>query len=116
MPDLLICNSREIIGVVELKYQPRARPNYSKDLETLEWIATHGSNISITNERFRGKTADARTYKLSKSVVYVWAGVHADKSITLPIPARLKSNFLELHAITTKDDDPVIRLGEKEIK
>lgn len=31
-PDLLICNARAIIGVVELKYQPKMPPRYKKGL------------------------------------------------------------------------------------
>ena len=35
-PDLVICNNNRIIGVVELKYLPRAKkPSYDKDRGTL---------------------------------------------------------------------------------
>ncbi len=38
-PDVLICNRNKIIGVVELKYLPRAKAKVAKDLQTLEWVA-----------------------------------------------------------------------------
>lgn len=27
-PDIVICNTREVIGIVEVKYLPRAKPNW----------------------------------------------------------------------------------------
>lgn len=110
MPDLVICNSTEIIGIVEIKYQPRVKPNYKKDLETLAWIAENGSNIAITNYRFRGSIADAHAYKMSKYVVFAWAGVHRDESLSLPVPENIKENFLALHAVTRKNGNPEIRI------
>jgi hypothetical protein len=32
LPDLLVYNRQSIIGVVELNYQPRVKPNSSKDV------------------------------------------------------------------------------------
>lgn len=113
VPDLVICNSVEVIGVVEIKYQPRGKPNYAKDLKTLAWIAENGQEFAIANDRFRGKAVDSHKYKMSKSVVYVWAGVHRDSEVFLPVPENLKSNFLELHAITNKDGDPMVRVGRQ---
>lgn len=111
VPDLIICNSREIIGVVEMKYRPNTKPNYKKDIDTLAWIAKNDSNIVISNYRFRGDIADAHTYKMAKSVVFAWAGVHRDKNISLDIPKSIKENFLELHAITRMNQDPEIVIG-----
>src|SRR5574339_1190948 len=31
-PDIVICNTREVIGIIELKYQPRGKPSWQKDL------------------------------------------------------------------------------------
>lgn len=112
VPDLVICNSTEIIGVMEIKYGPRVKPSYKKDLETLTWIAQHGSEIAIANYRFRGNIVDAHAYKMSKSVVFAWAGVHRDEDFSLPIPESIKENFLALHAVTRKDGDPEIRVSQ----
>ena len=113
IPDLVICNSVEIIGIVEMKYQPRGKPDYKKDLETLEWIADHAESLTVSNARYRGKETDAKPYKLSKSVVYVWAGVHSDATVSLPIPEKIKYNFLELHAVTGISTDPKLIVRSK---
>lgn len=112
VPDLVICNSTEIIGIMEIKYLPRGKPNYKKDLETLAWIAEHGSEMAVANYRFRGNIADAHAYKMSRSVIYAWGGVHCDDNFSLPIPERIRGNFLELHAVTRKDGDPEVRVGQ----
>ena len=54
-PDLVICNSERIIGVVEFKYAPRAFAVYSKDLETLSLFVQHVDAIELSNGRFRGE-------------------------------------------------------------
>ncbi|MBW8466300.1 hypothetical protein [Acidovorax sp.] len=104
VPDLVICNSREIIGVVEMKYRPNTKPNYKKDIDTLAWIAENGSNIVISNYRFRGNIADAHAYKMAKSVVFVWTGVHRDKNISLDIPKRLCCTSRKIDAMPPAPD------------
>lgn len=110
-PDIVICNSLEIIAVLELKYQPRAKPTYTKDLATLARISKAREQVAISNKRFRGIEADARTYKLASSVLYVWAGIHCDTDASLSPPDEIASNFLELHAITAHDKEPIFRCG-----
>ena len=51
-PDLLICNRSSIIGVVELKYQPKMRPKY-------EEISRPSSRWRSTAKRSRSKIADS---------------------------------------------------------
>src|SRR5512139_4141744 len=58
LPDLVICNSRQVIGVIELKYQPRTTPSYAKDINSLATLATHREGITFQNERYRGEVAD----------------------------------------------------------
>jgi len=77
IPDIVICNSREIIGVIELKYLSRGKPHYEKDVNNLADIAGYKKKIVISNERFRGPTADAREYTLAENVLFVWASVRA---------------------------------------
>lgn len=110
-PDIVICNSREIIAVLELKYQPRAKPTYKKDLETLALISKARDEVAISNNRFRGIKSDARTYKLSSSVLYVWAGIHSDAHVLICPPEEISSSFLELHAITTDEGKLNFRRG-----
>ena len=115
-PDLVICNTKEVIGVIELKYQPRAKPNYAKDISTLSRIAKHRRTISISNQRFRGQPIDETTYILSKHILFVWAGVHASiNSInkdSAPLYSagynELKGCFIELHAETSINSLPKI--------
>jgi hypothetical protein len=75
-PDLVICNSREVIGIVEIKYQPRVQPNWQKDLRTFLWIVSNRDRIAISNEHFLGIGVDERIYPLAKDVLFAWVGVH----------------------------------------
>jgi hypothetical protein len=110
-PDIVVCNSREVIGVIELKYQPRVQPSWRKDIETFNWIATSKTHITVSNFRFRGKSADARTYPLAKDVLCVWAGVHAECNMRLInyAGAELAPSFMELHAETRHSGTPRLR-------
>ena len=110
-PDLVICNTRHVIGIVELKYQPRMRPSWRKDIDTFHWLAKNQSNIAITNSRYRGAEADARVYPLAQQVLYVWAGVHAESPIRLAdhIAPELSPMFLALHAETHDTKAPQLR-------
>jgi len=112
-PDILVCNSCEVISVIELKYLPRATPQFTKDLNTFDLISTHRSSIKITNERFRGKMTDDMKYSLSKSILFVWAGVHAaDKfkqdRIFSEGHDHLEGCYLQLHAATLHNHAPDI--------
>src|SRR6056297_2299140 len=83
-PDLLICNTRAIIGVVELKYQPRQVPNYSKDFATFEALAAHGTNIEIDSNRYRGPKPGFGRYALDANPLYAWAGVYRGPIRSIP--------------------------------
>ncbi len=110
-PDVMICNRDRIIGVVELKYQPRAKAKVAKDLQTLERIAAYEKRISISNERFLGKVQDQRQYWLAADAVLCWAGVHRGplgRRLELLVSSTLKPRFMELHAVTGADANPVI--------
>ena len=110
-PDLVICNSREVIGVIELKYQPCAKPKWRKDVETFHFLATHRETISISNTRFRGIVADARLYPLANDVLFVWAGVHAPCDLILNehVDPILAPHFMSLHAETQLSSAPFLR-------
>jgi hypothetical protein len=80
-PDLVICNTKEVIGIVELKYQPRGKPNWPKDLQTFDFIVKNRDQIYVSNARYRGIIADDREYPLAKDILFVWAGIHALKRV-----------------------------------
>ncbi len=109
-PDIVLCNSRSIIGVVELKYKPQGHPRTKKDLETLERMASHPKGVRVQNDRYLGITRDDQTYALLGDAVLCWAGVHRGMTdpVSHRISPRLKKYFLELHAITKSGDDPII--------
>lgn len=114
-PDLVICNSQRVVSVIELKYQPRAKPSYQKDIRTLVSLAIAGS-VTLSNERFAGPGMDARSYELTKRVLYVWAGIHketAEDAIgASPIQTapQLAGRFLCLRAVTSNEAMPVVRV------
>jgi hypothetical protein len=112
-PDLVICNAKEVIGIVELKYQPLAEPSWKKDLETFTWILDNREHISVQNLslRYRGVEMDSRVYPLAKDVLFVWAGVHKSWSESLQshIDERIGKHFLELHAETNDGEHPLLR-------
>jgi hypothetical protein len=112
IPDIVICNSREVIGIVELKYQPRGKPSWNKDLATFHWVTENRDRISISNSRFRGVGIDARSYPLSKTILYVWAGVHAACALDprSHITPAVSQCFLALHAETQHGQAASIRV------
>ena len=113
LPDIVICNTREVISVIELKYQPRAKPKYIKDIESLSTIAAKRKQIAISNIRFRGSERDSTVYSLSENILFVWAGVHAENNSDALFSAghsALANCYLELHAVTQKDGTPKISI------
>jgi hypothetical protein len=112
-PDIVICNTREVISVIELKYIPRGKPRYKKDIETLSFISRHRNKLSIANSRFRGQEKDNKQYTFSKNILFVWAGVHFhDQSENYELFSKgkrtLYGSYLQLHAATTFDDSPSV--------
>lgn len=115
-PDILICNSKQIIAVIELKYQPRVPPSYVKDLTSLATIAKARSEVLVRNDRYLGEDSVAKEYRVAKHTLFVWAGIHADqrsKSV-VPVPMFcdgkkcLDGCYLELHAATRVDAAPEV--------
>ncbi len=116
-PDIVICNTRSVIAVVELKYLPRAMPDVRKDINALNTIAKHRDELIVENARFRGAKRDARKYPFAKSVLFVWAGVHRPPSLSyhsheVPLLSAdypdLDGCFMELHAETDDRKPPHI--------
>lgn len=110
-PDLLVCNSRQIIGAIELKYQPKVRPRYAKDLATLDALARESGSIQLENTRYRGPGLGERGFTLSADPLFVWAGVYRSPRQEIPADGSYSINtsqLLILHAVTQVDEGPEI--------
>lgn len=114
-PDVVICNTERVIGVVELKYAPRAVAKYEKDKDTFEFVAEHSNNLTISNDRFLGITTDNRKYPLASDAILCWAGVYCGPAINLhdKILPPLRARLLQLDAITAKNEIPIIYIDRK---
>jgi len=113
VPDIVICNTKEVISIIELKYLPRAQPKYRKDIENLAAIARHRRQISIANDRFKGSEKDATVYSLSERILFVWAGVHAEETSNRGAlfsagKRSLADCYLQLHAVTQRGGNPKV--------
>src|SRR5688500_11644530 len=101
-------------AVIELKYQPRGRPKWRKDLQKLEAILANRSKISIANVRYRGIDVDPHSYSLAEDTLFVWGGVNVDSDLAImgeATPA-LRRCLLELHASTQDAAPPRIRCSD----
>jgi len=112
-PDIVICNTKEVICVIELKYLPRGRPQYKKDIQSLALISKYRRQILIKNERFRGVEKDSKPYTLSDNVLFVWASIHdGSKSEVEHLYSHgyksLDGCYLQLHAETEIGAKPKI--------
>jgi hypothetical protein len=116
-PDVVICNSQKVIGIVELKYTPRGRPNTEKDLETLSLITSE--SFEISNERYHGPQKNHRkNYSVADDAIMCWAGIYADGRIDLTSIAKenqFGDRFLQLHGLTREDADPEIWIDARRI-
>ena len=110
-PDLVICDSEEIIGIVELKYKPRGRAEHVKDVETLRLAVEYKDTLTISNDRFLGVVANDKRYPLSASAVLCWAAVYTGRPIALKDPTKVAESghhFLQLDARTAAGKIAVI--------
>jgi len=117
-PDIAICNTREVIAIIELKYQPKAQPRYKKDIATLNLLSRYRKKLSLSNTRFRGAETDAKAYQFSPKMLFVWAGIHGE--LREPQKHRycrgmryLGEGYVELHGETSHDALP--RVYEKKL-
>lgn len=109
-PDIVICNTRHIIGVMEIKYQPRGDPSYEKDFDTLKWIRNHSRELTLSNDRYLGIMTKGKTYSLAPDAVLCWAGVYKGPEATIKKSwlAHFGVRLLSLHAITAPDMPPIV--------
>jgi len=111
-PDLVICNAREAVCFIELKYTPRGTPDTQKDLRTLAAIAGNAT-VSVTNERFLGAGPQPREFCIAQNALFVWAGIHTDEAAQFEeweSPCFDPHYFLQLHALTHAERKPGIEI------
>ncbi len=101
-PDIVVCDDKSVIGIIELKYQPRALPGWEKDIDTLNWIHQHREKLIYKHRRHEGPE---REFTIGEDVLYVWAGIHLP--LGSEIVARLdeeqkQAKFSEFHFETKK--------------
>lgn len=113
VPDIVICNSREVIAVVEIKYLPRANPKFDKDVESLNLLSKHRAQLSVSNIRFSGQKQDAREYGFSSDMLFVWASIHKQAPVggyeSIARGKRhLNGCFMQLAAETREESAPLI--------
>jgi hypothetical protein len=107
-PDIVICNSREAICFLELKYVPRAKASTTKDMRSIASVAS-SNGIAISLERYRGPERPLISFDVAKTVLFAWAGIHAgstEESKVWSDPAFKDHFYLELHAVTKDGHAP----------
>lgn len=113
-PDVVICNSQKIIGIVELKYTPRGRPNTAKDLETLS--LTTSESFEIKNERYHGpENKLLKNFSMANDAIMCWAAIYTGERIDLTASAKERKfgdRFLQLHGLTNSEAHPEIWINE----
>ncbi len=112
-PDIVICHTRKIIGIVEIKYLPRTRAKFKKDLLTLDWLLEGQVDVALSNDRYRGPRAVHKGYSLAGDAVYCWAGVHCEPEtkVALPDARAINDRVFVLHAITSREAVPIVRVA-----
>ena len=75
IPDLVVCNDRSVIAVIELKFSPKGAPGSSKDFETFERMSLQHDMVEVRHTRWFGEKPVRKPYPLADSVLFVWAAV-----------------------------------------
>jgi hypothetical protein len=106
-PDLVVCNTREVIAVIELKYTPRALPRTAKDFETLRWVSEADGEAIIANERFHDQQA-VKPYAIAKDSVLCWAALISNRPFNPDKEAlnALGDRFLDLSTPVPRKTKP----------
>jgi hypothetical protein len=109
-PDVVVCRKKLVTAIIELKYLPRTKPNYSKDIKTLAFISNNRDKTSISNKRYQGEIK-VTEYKLSKRILFVYACVHKDLGLDeyalyAASHKSLNGCYLQLHAETNEIGKP----------
>lgn len=117
-PDMMICNAREVICVLEIKYVPRGIADTTKDMRSIASIA-RASELSVALERYRGPELPRLSFEVSQTVLFAWAAIHCggtEPAIEWKDPAFAAHYFLELHAVTSEGQVPKLRYNAKGLR
>ncbi|CAD6514473.1 hypothetical protein ACFQ3P_04635 [Paraburkholderia sabiae] len=108
-PDVVICNAREAICFLELKYVPRGRPCTAKDMQSISSIA-RAEGITVKLDRYRGPDLPSMSFNVSKTALFAWAAIHSGDTVPSGMwttePAFNGHVFLEMHAATIHGQNP----------
>lgn len=80
IPDLVVCNDRSVIAVVELKFSPKGAPSSLKDFSTFRRMCLQHEKVDVQHTRWFGDQPVSKPYPLADSVLFVWAAVGKRKS------------------------------------
>ena len=122
IPDIVVCNTRSLICIIELKYLPRVLPRTRKDIDNLCEIATlcqQGRQIEFEHRRYRGNRSAPARYRLVSSTLHVWVGIHADGAYVGDFSegcAALEGRYLQLQAITREAGSPEIFVNGRRLR
>ncbi len=113
-PDMVVCNSREVIAVLEMKYTPRGYPKYERDIEKLKSIAKLRKRLHVANTRYLGVPVDDREYTFSPKTLFLWVGVHRpfpgfeDSEVPRLVGgnSHFRNSLVQFHALTTASAAP----------
>ncbi|MGQ2922604.1 MAG: hypothetical protein ACT6SF_13290 [Hydrogenophaga sp.] len=108
IPDVVVCNSRQIIGVFELKYQPRSEASYEKDHGTLSWFSRNNGNVTLINERYLGEPLGQKKYQMAPDAVLCWAGIYKGDQPFQIGPEQDNERFMRLHGLCGEGRNPLV--------
>jgi len=112
-PDVLICNARKVIGIVELKYLPRGRPKVGKDLASLKKLAFDVSSLTVRHDRYRGEHSRKHNYAIADDAILCWAGIYTGHRLSLEqgVDEAHRERFVQLDALTADGRAAEVHLG-----
>ncbi|MCY4745674.1 hypothetical protein NYO99_11885 [Pelomonas sp. UHG3] len=75
IPDLVVCNDRSVIAVIELKFSPKGAPGSAKDFASFERMSIQHDLVKVQHTRWFGEKPVSKPYPFANSVLFVWAAV-----------------------------------------
>ena len=111
IPDIVITWKNKVVAVLELKYRPKGSPSYDKDVTNMSLIAGSRDGMRLDHHRLLGVENVNVSYKMSPSILFVWAGIHRpersqSKYLYSDNYPALDDSFMELHAETKNHGEP----------
>lgn len=115
IPDIVITWKQNVVAVVELKYKPKGTAKYLKDVTNMDLIAGARDGMRLDHHRLLGVENVNVSYKMSPSILFVWAGIHRpERNQSEYLYANgypeLDDCFMEMHAETQAYGEPEVYL------